>query len=135
MKLKSFKDEELGLDFTSPNVNSLKKIIEIIKEKELNDENCGKLLYIISDKISFGKNAHREKNDGKLCEEEVQLKKSENNNESVNNKRNDEENNLMIKLNYEDVIVETLDKNILDHIPHCIEYDTIKMRKFYLNNI
>ena len=47
LKLKTFKDEELGLDFTTPNVKSLNDIIIIIKEKELIFENCGKLLYII----------------------------------------------------------------------------------------
>ena len=45
-RLKTFKDEELGLDFTSPNVENLNDIIIIIKEKELISENCGKLLYI-----------------------------------------------------------------------------------------
>ena len=55
LKLKSFKDEELGLDFTSPYVKDLNDIIVIIKKKELNSANCEKLLYIISEKISFGK--------------------------------------------------------------------------------
>ena len=59
LKLKSFKDEELGLDFTSPHVKNLNDIIEIIKEKELINESCGKLLYIISEKLSFGKNPHK----------------------------------------------------------------------------
>ena len=56
LKLKYFKDEELGIDFTTPNVKSLSDIIKIIKEKESNSENCGKLLFIISEKLSFGKN-------------------------------------------------------------------------------
>ena len=55
MKLKTFEDEELGLDFTSSNVKSLEDIINIVKQKELISGNCGKLLYIISDRISFGK--------------------------------------------------------------------------------
>ena len=38
-RLKNFKDEELGLDFTTPNVDSLDYIIKIIKEKELISEN------------------------------------------------------------------------------------------------
>ena len=59
LKLKSFKDEQLGLDFTSPHVKNLKDIIEIIKEKELIIENSGKLLYIISEKLSFGKNPYK----------------------------------------------------------------------------
>ena len=73
LKLKYFKDEELGLDFTTPNVKSLKDIIEIIKEKESNSENCGKLLFIISEKLSFGKNTsktHKKNEENKLnnCE-------------------------------------------------------------------
>ena len=56
LKLKTFKDEELGLDFTTPNVKNLNDIIKIIQQKELVSENCGKLLYIISEKLSFGKN-------------------------------------------------------------------------------
>ena len=55
LKLKTFKDEELGLDFTSSNVKSLEDIINIVKQKELISGNCGKLLHIISDRISFGK--------------------------------------------------------------------------------
>ena len=55
LKLKTFKDEELGLDFTSSNVKSLEDIIYIIKKKETIFGNCGKLLHIISDRISFGK--------------------------------------------------------------------------------
>ena len=55
LKLKTFKDEELGLDFTSSNVKNLEDIINIVKQKELISGNCGKLLYIISDRISFGK--------------------------------------------------------------------------------
>ena len=43
LKLKSFKDEELGLDFTSPYVKDVKDIIKIIKEKESINQNCGKL--------------------------------------------------------------------------------------------
>ena len=61
LKLKSFKDEELGIDFTSPNVKNLKDIIRLIKEKEeesLSDCN-EKLLYIISEKLSFGKTPRR----------------------------------------------------------------------------
>ena len=55
LKLKTFKDEELGLDFTSSNVKNLEDIINIVKQKELISGNCGKLLHIISDRISFGK--------------------------------------------------------------------------------
>ena len=73
LKLKYFKDEELGLDFTTPNVKSLSDIIKLIKEKESNSENCGKLLFIISEKLSFGKNTsktHKKNEENKLnnCE-------------------------------------------------------------------
>ena len=78
MKLKTFKDEELGLDFTTPNVKSLNDIIKIIKEKESNSENCGKLLFIISEKLSFGKNTsktHKKNEENKLnnCERKMKV--------------------------------------------------------------
>ena len=63
LKLKSFKDEELGLDFTSPHVKDLNDIIKIIKEKESNKQNCGTLFYIISEKLSFGKNPHKDEDE------------------------------------------------------------------------
>ena len=37
-------------------MKGLKDIIKIIKEKDFNSDNCGKLLFIISEKLSFGKN-------------------------------------------------------------------------------
>ena len=139
LKLKSFKDEELGLDFTSPNVKNLKKIIEIIKEKELNNENCGRLLYIISNKISFGKNVHREifdekhnKEDLKI-KEEVQLKKGENNNINISDIRNNKDNNNMNKLNPEDLILETIDKKIRNPTPNYLEYDNISSNFFEID--
>ena len=55
LKLKTFKDDELGLDFTSSNVKNIEDIINIVKQKELISGNCGKLLHIISERISFGK--------------------------------------------------------------------------------
>ena len=55
LKLKTFKDDELGLDFTSSNIKCLENIIYIVKKKETTPGNCGKLLHIISDRISFGK--------------------------------------------------------------------------------
>ena len=74
LRLKSFKDEELGLDFTSPHVKDLKDIIKIIKEKESNNQNCGKLLYIISEKLSFGKTPQPRKH-----EDEIILEKKKQN--------------------------------------------------------
>ena len=55
LKLKTFKDDELGLDFTSSNIKCLENIIYIVKKKESISGNYGKLLHIISERISFGK--------------------------------------------------------------------------------
>ena len=46
LKLKTFKDEKLGLDFTSSNVKCLDNIIYLIKQKESICGNYGKLLHI-----------------------------------------------------------------------------------------
>ena len=43
-------------------MKNLKDIIKIVKQKELNSKYYSKLLYIISEKIYFGKNIKREKN-------------------------------------------------------------------------
>ena len=133
VKLKSYKDEELGLDFTSPKVKSLKNIIEIIKEKEINEKNCGKLLQIISDKISFGKNVHRENLDEKHNEEdfeekkEVQSQKCENSNVNANNRSNNKNSINIKKSNSEDLFVETLDKKFRNHTSDSdlIEYNIL----------
>ena len=63
LKLKSFKDEKLELDFTPSNVNSLNDIIKIVREKERISKNSEKLLYIISEKLSFGKSVHKQEED------------------------------------------------------------------------
>ena len=65
MRLKNFKDGELGLDFTSVFVKSLKQIVDMIKDREKSLKTNKKLLYIISEKISFGKNNKR-KNEKKF---------------------------------------------------------------------
>ena len=70
LRLKTFKDEKLGLDFTSSNVKSLDNIIYLIKQKESISGNCGKLLHIISEKISFGKKPLKK-------EQEILAKKNE----------------------------------------------------------
>ena len=132
-KLKSYKDEELGLDFTSPKVKSLKNIIEIIKDKEINEKNCEKLLQIISDKISFGKNVHRKNLDEKYKEEdfqekeEVKLQKCINSNGDTNNRMNNKDNNKINKSNSEDLFVETLDKKFRNHTSDSdlIEYNIL----------
>ena len=70
LRLKTFKDEKLGLDFTSSNVKCLDNIIYLIKQKELICGNYGKLLHIISEKISFGKKPLKK-------EQEILAKKNE----------------------------------------------------------
>ena len=70
LRLKTFKDEKLGLDFTSSNVKCLDNIIYLIKQKESISGNCGKLLHIISEKISFGKKPLKK-------EQEILAKKNE----------------------------------------------------------
>ena len=65
LRLKKFKDAELGLDFTSIYVNNLNNIVDMVKEKEASLNTNKRLLQIISEKISFGKNIKR-KNDEQL---------------------------------------------------------------------
>ena len=43
-------------------MKNLKDIIKIVKQKELNSKYYSKLLYIISEKIYFGKNKKKKKN-------------------------------------------------------------------------
>ena len=43
-------------------MKNVKDIIKIVKQKELNSKYYSKLLYIISEKIYFGKNIKRKKN-------------------------------------------------------------------------
>ena len=56
-RLKDFKDDSLGLDFTLDSIKNLKDIINIVKKKELESlSNINdKLLFILSEKINFGK--------------------------------------------------------------------------------
>ena len=59
--MKNFKDDELGLDFTSTYANNLNIILDMVKEKEESLNTNKKLLYIISEKISFGKKIRKKK--------------------------------------------------------------------------
>ena len=68
LRLKKFKDAELGLDFTSIYVNSLDIIVDMVKEKEVNLNINKRLLQIISEKISFGKNIQRKKEEQLLSD-------------------------------------------------------------------
>jgi len=93
LKLKTFKDEQLGLDFTSNDVKSLKDIIEIIKDKEKEpiSDSKEKLLYIISEKLSFGKTPR--KNEEKII---IEIKEEEPNNNLKNINKNININNINI---------------------------------------
>ena len=57
LRLKDFKEDSLGLDFTLDSVKNLKDIINIVKKKELESlsDTKDKLLFILSEKINFGK--------------------------------------------------------------------------------
>ena len=84
LRLKNFKDIQLGLDFdiqlgldfTSMNINNLKIIVDMIKQKEKSLNISNQLLYIISEKLSFGKNVG-EKDD----EKDLLSTKADNNND------------------------------------------------------
>ena len=127
LRLKSFKDEELGLDFTSPHVKNLKDIIKIIKEKESINKNYGKLLYIISERISFGKNIHKEKLNKKFIKKkrEAKFKIYEYKNENTNNRINNEKSNNIIHINFEDFLIQTIEKNNQNQSLYCSEYDNL----------
>ena len=124
LKLKSFKDEELELDFTSPHVNDLKDIIKIIKEKEIINESCGKLLYIISEKTSFGQKIRKHKINKKLEKKikKVQIKNCGYKNENINN--NEKSNNIH-KINFEDFLIETMEKNNQNQDLNFLEYNSL----------
>ena len=68
LRLKQFKDAEIGLDFTSTYVNSLNMILDMVKEKEVSLSINKRLLQIISEKISFGKNIKRKKEEELLSD-------------------------------------------------------------------
>ena len=68
LRLKKFKDTGLGLDFTSTYVNNLNIIVDIVKEKEASLNINKRLLQIISEKISFGKNIQRKKEEQLLSD-------------------------------------------------------------------
>ena len=62
-RLKDFKDDSLGLDFTLDSIQNLKDIINIVKKKELESlsDTKDKLLYKLSEKINFGKKCGKKK--------------------------------------------------------------------------
>ena len=55
LRLKEFKDDSLGLDFTLETIKNLNDIIDIVKKKESLSNNKDKLLFILSEKLRFGK--------------------------------------------------------------------------------
>ena len=63
LRLKEFKDDSLGLDFTLDSVKNLNDIIKIVKKKELESlsNTKDKLLFILSEKLHFGKKLRRNK--------------------------------------------------------------------------
>jgi len=108
LKLKTFKDEELELDFTNSNVKSLSDIIKIIKEKELKSKNYGKLLHIISKQLSFGKNIFPKeiKNSANVVKTN-QLNNNESKSNNIyyfNNVYNINNVNNYMQMNYEEMI-------------------------------
>ena len=106
LKLKTFKDEKLGLDFTSSNVKCLDNIIYLIKQKESICGNYGKLLHIISEKISFGKKPLKK-------EQEILAKKNEkkklntfdNKSQISNNFNNFNNFNNVNQMNYQKLLI------------------------------
>ena len=138
LKLKTFKDEKLGLDFTSDNINKLKDIITIIKQKEKNesllDNNINKkLLFIISEKLSFGK-ALRQKEEEKTLEtkEENKMNNIENNNVNDINDINDiEDINIINDVNYINSIDKINYENISDKLSLNNDFLAINSMKYY----
>jgi SHAQKYF class myb-like DNA-binding protein len=63
LRLKEFKDDALGLDFTDDSIQSLNEIIKIVKKKEFESiQNAkGNLLFIVSEKLHFGKKLRKKK--------------------------------------------------------------------------
>ena len=63
LRLKEVKDDSLGLDFTLDSIQSLNDIIKIIKKKELESfsNTKGDLLFILSEKLHFGKKLRKKK--------------------------------------------------------------------------
>ena len=85
LKLKAFKDEELGLDFTSSHIKDLKDIIKIIKEKESLFDINKKLLYIISEKLSFGRAPRQKEEDELIFKLKKQNQQNNLENKNINN--------------------------------------------------
>ena len=140
LKLKTFKDEELGLDFTTPNVKCLNDIIRIVKEKEIETKNYGKILHIISKKLSFGKNIFgNQPNSSANISQESQSNNCEikieniKNNEYFNNINNI--NNIM-QLNYQKLLNYTRRMN--EQYLNSLLFDNLLIDNFftgqYLNN-
>ena len=124
LKLKSFKDEELGLDFTSPHVKNLKDIIKIIKEKESNIESCRKLFYIISEKTTFGQKIRKHKKLVKKIKKD-RIKNCKYKNDNINNLNNTEKSNNINQISFEEFLIETIEKNNQNQNLNLLEYDSL----------
>lgn len=91
LRLKKFKDENFGLDFTSKHIKNMKDILKIVKVKEKALNLNYRLLFIISEKLSFGKNVKRQNNEKVLLstkENEANLSDFQNEN-SIDSYNND----------------------------------------------
>ena len=105
LKLKTFKDEKLGLDFTSSNLKCLDDIIYLIKQKESISGNYGKLLHIISEKISFGKKPLKKKQEISARKNEIKKLKTFNYKSQINN--NNYFNNVN-RVNYQELLIKEI---------------------------
>lgn len=91
LRLKEFKDDSLGLDFTLNSIKNLDDIITIVKKKELLSNNKGKLLFILSEKLQFGKKIKKKKmmsllsKDNSKNKNDIIIELDENRDENVNN--------------------------------------------------
>ena len=105
LKLKTFKDEKLGLDFTSSNVKCLDDIIYLIKQKESISGNYGKLLHIISEKISFGKKPLKKEQEISARKNEIKKLNTFNYKSQINN--NNYFNNVN-RVNYQELLIKEI---------------------------
>ena len=92
LKLKHFKDSELGFDFSLDAIKSLADIIDIVKEYEIKNK-CENILSLLNKKLSLQimkNNNHNNKNNLNQNKEEDALVK--NNTKRINNQSMNEDN-------------------------------------------
>ena len=95
LRLKTFKDDSLGLDFTVDSIQSLNDIIKIIKMKELESlsNTKGKILFIISERLHFGKKIR--KNKKKLKRKSLNIKSYVNIDKKIDIPEDDNDNDYL----------------------------------------